>query len=98
MGDVCSTLYSPVFVADSLSSEERMSYDSAGYNADELNHVSAADDDKVAHSELWKWVDAPVFVPKKSTEKLKEDQSNSNSGDFASCCACTLPCCALICK
>ena len=67
---------------DSEEQFSSVSHDSACYVVDEticpateeLNH------DVVAHSELWKWVDAPVFVPKKSVNATQESEKNFHPG------------------
>ena len=46
---------------------------------DAVHHIPAEqlDEEVVAHSELWKWVDAPVFVPRKPAVPLTIEPESS---------------------
>ena len=39
------------------------------------------DEEVVAHSELWKWVDAPVFVPRKTNLPSNQTEQDTNAGE-----------------
>jgi len=75
------------FPAVSPDSEEHfssVSYDSACYVIDEtLCQYQASEEvseELLARSEMWKWVDAPVFIPKKTLTPAQESEKLSHSG------------------
>ena len=76
----------PIISPDSEEQFSSVSYDSACYVLDEtLCQYQASDEvseDLLARSEMWKWVNAPVFIPKKSGTATQETEKLSHSGQL----------------